>query len=206
MLNQGAEATVTPCTFLNVPCLSKRRLPKTYRNHALDAKLRRSRTKLEAKAMHRAKTSGTSCPLVLNVDLQKCEIIQTKLPGVSLTEFIRTASDKNTEIVLRAAGVQLAKLHSAGLSHGDSTTSNFIAHGKKVFIFDFGLSSFDPSLEEQATDLLLFSKSVSPAQFKNFLTGYTGERGLETTKALLALVTEIQLRARYVERYSKSQK
>ena len=201
----GAEAVVTNCTFLNVPCVSKRRFPKQYRTHVLDSKLRRERTKLEAKVMHRAKTTGTLCPFVLNVDLEKCEIIQTKLNGTALVDYLSTASRSPTSSagstrMLKKAGEQLGRLHNARISHGDSTTSNFMVVGKEVYLFDFGLSEFDSSIENQAIDLLLFSKSVSPAQFQTFLKGYKKICGKNDTKRLLVQVKEIQSRARYVER------
>ncbi len=191
---RGAEAIVTPCAFFSTPCVSKKRLPKSYRTRKLDVKLRRERTKLEARILNRAKANGVLCPLVLAVDLAKCEIIQSRLKGVKLVDCL-AASNK----IYFNAGVQLARLHLAGISHGDATTSNFMVDGENVFIFDFGLSQFNASLEEQAIDLLLFSKSVSPEHFKHFLKGYEKERGSET-KRLLTSVKEIQSRARYVER------
>lgn len=194
----GAEAVVVPCTFLNLPAVAKQRLPKAYRIHLLDAKLRKERTKLEARVMQRAKSTGTLCPLVLNVDLAKCEIIQTRLNGEKLAEYI--SKNPGDVSALQEAGKQLALLHCAGISHGDSTTSNFMVDNESVYVFDFGLSQFNSSLEEQATDLLLFSKSVSSQQFKHFVAGYEKERGKKETQKLLTQVAEIQSRARYVER------
>ncbi len=196
----GAEAIVVDCNFFSTPAVAKQRLPKAYRVHQLDSKLRRERTKLEARVMHRAKSTGTLCPLVLNVDLDKCEIIQTRLSGEKLVDYL--AKHSNSATTLHVAGKQLARLHLSGISHGDSTTSNFmvLGSGGAVAIFDFGLSQFDASFEEQAIDLLLFSKSVSPHQFEQFVAGYGKERGEKETQKLLTQVAEIQSRARYVER------
>ena len=194
----GAEAVVEPCTFFSIPCVAKKRLPKSYRAYALDSKLRKERTKLEARVMQRAKSTGTMCPLVLSVDIAKCEIIQTRLGGEKLVN--RLDKKPNDSTALQNAGVQLARLHSAGISHGDSTTSNFMVDEEKVYIFDFGLSQFDASLEDQAIDLLLFFKSVSLEQFKHFVSGYRSECGEKETQKLLTQVAEIQSRARYVER------
>ncbi len=193
----GAEAIVVPCTYFNLPAVAKQRMPKTYRVHQLDFKLRRERTKLEARIMHKAKFNGVLCPLVLNVDIDKCEIVQTKLSGVKLVDFLERHSGVKQ---LREAGVQLARLHGAGISHGDSTTSNFIVDRSQVYIFDFGLSQFNPSLEDKAIDLLLFSKSVSAPQFKIFLKGYDAEAGHARTQVLIGQMRDILSRARYVER------
>lgn len=194
----GAEAVVVPCTYLNQSAVAKQRLPKIYRQHQLDAKLRKERTKLEARVMQRAKSTGTLCPLVLNVDLNKCEIVETKLEGVKLVSFLVNSPAATSQ--LSEAGKQLGRLHLAGISHGDSTTSNFMVDGKSAAIFDFGLAQFNASFEDQAIDLLLFSKSVSPLQFKHFVAGYSKERGEKETQKLLTQVAEIQSRARYVER------
>ncbi len=193
----GAEAVLTKCTFFSTQCIAKRRLPKTYRVTNLDSKLRRERTKLEGRAMHRAKSTGVLCPLVLSVDLDKCELIESKLNGVKLVDFLH--NNKRAATILRKTGEQLARLHAAGLSHGDSTTSNFMVDSGNVYVFDFGLSEFNPSMEEKAIDILLFRKSVSPVQFNHFITGYRGFAGKETQR-LLAQVAEIGSRARYVER------
>src|SRR3989344_5352779 len=91
----GAEAIVTPCTFFNVQCVAKKRMPKPYRVYALDYYLRRERTKLEARVMHRAKFAGVLCPLVLNVDLDKCEIVQSKLNGVKLVNYLQEKHNVN---------------------------------------------------------------------------------------------------------------
>jgi len=197
----GAEAIVVNCNFFSTPAVAKQRLPKAYRAHQLDIRLRKERTKLEARVMHRAKSTGTLCPLVLKVDLDKCELIQTRLSGEKLVDHLGKKATDSNAAVLQNAGVQLAKLHLAGISHGDSTTSNFmVMGGGAVAVFDFGLSQFDASLEEQAIDLLLFSKSVSPQHFKHFVEGYRSERGEKEIAKLLTQVAEIQSRARYVER------
>lgn len=194
----GAEAIIVNCNYFSTASVAKQRLPKAYRVRQLDSKLRKERTKLEARIMHRAKSTGTLCPLVLNVDLNKCELIETRLSGEKLVDYLSKHS--KDAAVLQNAGVQLARLHNAGISHGDSTTSNFMVDSGNVYIFDFGLSQFDASLEEQAIDLLLFSKSVSAEQFKQFVKGYEKERGEKETQKLLTQVAEIQSRARYVER------
>ncbi|MBI4406309.1 Kae1-associated serine/threonine protein kinase [Candidatus Micrarchaeota archaeon] len=191
----GAEAVVFQCRFFSAPAICKKRLPKRYRVPALDASIRRQRTKLEARIMHRAKSTGVLCPLVLFADQDKCEIIQSRLTGEKLVDYVKK---NNASIVLRKAGIQLAKLHEAGISHGDSTTSNFMVCGGEVYAFDFGLSRFNASSEEKAIDLLLFSKSVSKEQFADFFRGYSSQS--TDADKLVRQMHEIQSRARYVER------
>ncbi len=204
---KGAEAELTSANFFNIPCLVKRRLPKKYRVPQLDNQLRKERTKLEARLLHRAKLFGVSCPLVLYVDVGRCEIFQTKLNGKLLSSLNASAGAQEgaSEKTYAAAGEQLAMLHNAGISHGDSTTSNFMVdnngngRANAVWIFDFGLAQATPSLEEEAIDMLLFQKSVNQVQFQSFLKGYSKCRG-SAVKSLLSKVEEIKLRARYAER------
>ncbi len=192
---RGAEAVVLPCRFFSSPAICKKRFPKRYRVASLDSSIRRQRTKLEARVMHKAKSTGVLCPLVFFVDPDKCEIVQSKLNGEKLASYIEK---NNGASVLRKAGSQLAKLHEAGISHGDATTSNFMVCGKDVYLFDFGLSQFNANSEEKAIDLLLFSKSVSPRQFSHFLEGYSSISAEATS--LTNQMREIESRARYVER------
>ena len=52
-----------------------------------------------------------------------------------------------------------------------------MSDGKSVFVIDFGLSEFSRKLEDQATDFLLFFKSVDEKKFEDFLYGYGKPRG-----------------------------
>ena len=50
---QGAEAVITETTYLGWDAVVKSRPPKTYRLPELDAHIRSSRTRNEARIMHR---------------------------------------------------------------------------------------------------------------------------------------------------------
>jgi len=189
---KGAEAELLDCRFMGEPALCKRRVRKQYRLHALDYRLRSERTRKEARVLSAAKQNGVRCPLVKHVDETRKELFITKIEG----ELLRNSLSKDA---LAQAGQQLALLHETGIVHGDSTTSNFMVdRAGKVWLIDFGLADYSDALEEQATDLLLFKKSVSLPQFKDFMAGYAQEN--KKSGAVNKQVEEIEKRGRYVVR------
>ncbi len=199
---QGAEAKLYECTFAQAPALRKVRGRKKYRVYSLDTRLRALRTKREAKIMHAAKMAGVRCPQLLHADLQKFEIIEEHLSNAALLRRkLGELPTKKQNLLMRECGQMLGKLHSAGMVHGDFTTSNVMldSAGLPVLI-DFGLADFSQSEEERAIDLLLFKKSVSPSQFKEFLAGYANAE--KDAKKAVARLAEVLLRGRYVARQS----
>ncbi|NYZ74921.1 Kae1-associated serine/threonine protein kinase [Candidatus Micrarchaeota archaeon] len=185
---KGAEAELLECRFMGEEALCKRRGRKQYRVHELDYRLRSERTRKEARILSAAKQKGVRCPLVKHVDETRKELFINKIDGI----LLRNALSKDA---LAQAGKQLALLHEGGIVHGDSTASNFMVEGNgTVWLIDFGLAEYSTELEEQATDLLLFKKSVSQKQFQEFLDGYS------RNAAVLKQLEEIEKRGRYVVR------
>ena len=60
----------------------------------------------------------------------------------------------------------VAALHSAGIVHGDLTTSNMIISKGRICLIDFGLSKNSSKIEDQATDLYLLYEAIRAAHFK----------------------------------------
>ncbi|OIO24644.1 Kae1-associated kinase Bud32 [Candidatus Micrarchaeota archaeon CG1_02_51_15] len=196
LIGKGAEAEVVSCRFLGEAALCKRRTRKAYRVHELDARIRLERTRREARVLHAAKHNGVRCPLVRHVDETKCELFISRLEGVLLREALSATA-------LCEAGRQLALLHATGITHGDSTCSNFMVETQgtltsRVWLIDFGLADYSSDAEEQATDLLLMKKSVSPKQFQSFLKGYCS--ATSEAKPVLGRLEKIESRGRYVVR------
>ncbi|MDY7010351.1 MAG: lipopolysaccharide kinase InaA family protein [Planctomycetota bacterium] len=64
-------------------------------------------------------------------------IIMTELPGVPMSEFLKTDQPaENRAVVMNAAGAVAAKLFSAGLSWPDIAPKHFIIDGDTVGILD----------------------------------------------------------------------
>ncbi len=166
----------------------------------LDVKIRGSRTKIEARLLHKAKLAGVECPHVLEV--LPYSIAMTKEDGEMLHEKIK----KNKKIANSAwklAGIFLARLHFAKIIHGDYTPANLMLDGKgRLTVIDFGLGGISNDSEDYAVDVLTMKKALSDAKArKAFLAGYGSEEmKLGGKKPVLHLVDEMEKRGRYRER------
>ncbi|MEM0193225.1 MAG: phosphotransferase, partial [Metallosphaera sp.] len=107
-------------------------------------------------------------------------------------------------------GFMTGKMHLNGIIHGDLTTNNLILHDGEVFFIDFGLSKRSKDLEDIATEIHVFLRSLESVHvqirdnaFSLFLEGY--DEATKMRDEVLKKVEEIRLRGRYVdERRSKS--
>ncbi|HIH20291.1 TPA: Kae1-associated serine/threonine protein kinase [Candidatus Micrarchaeota archaeon] len=190
IIGKGAEAVLTLVSFKGRTAVAKDRLRKAYRHPLLDGKLRKNRTRREEKVLRRLNELGIQSPQFL--DAKGTQIVFS---------FEKGATAKNVKLtppILKQIGTQLARMHDAGVAHGDFTTSNVMVEGGRVKIIDFGLSVFSHEVEDLATDLVLFEKTVSPAEFKVFLKAYASEK--KNSRAVIARFGEIKQRGRYVER------
>jgi len=136
----------------------KRRVPKRYRHPELDRALRRDRTIAEARLTSEARRAGVPTPLVYDVDV----------PAATLTLGYAGERDLAADLDGRwtaAVGRHLARLHGAGIVHGDPTTRNVRIEGGdgddgRATLIDFGLASHTGHVEDHAMDLHVFEGSV----------------------------------------------
>ncbi|HLD62784.1 MAG TPA: KEOPS complex kinase/ATPase Bud32 [Candidatus Norongarragalinales archaeon] len=189
-IGRGAEATLYSTTFKGKPVVTKKRLQKKYRHPALDARLRKNRTRREERVLQRLNEKGVSAPHF--IDAKGTQVV------FSFEKGVVAKNAKLSNAILGEIARQLALMHDAGVAHGDFTTSNILIDGAKAKIIDFGLSSFTQSVEDFATDLVLFEKTVSPKEFAAFLKAYAKRK--KNPRAVLARFREIKQRGRYVER------
>ena len=110
---QGAEAVVT----FHEGTVEKRRVPKQYRVPALDRRLIAERTRAEARLIAAARKGGVPTPVMR--DITADTIVMEQVQGALLTN--RSLRRSSAE-----AGRMVGKLHTAGIMHGDLTTSNMI--------------------------------------------------------------------------------
>lgn len=179
---RGAEAVLRRGRALGRAILVKERIPKGYRIAGLDERLRRERTRQEARLLHRAKLAGVKCPTVLFVGT--FAIGMTRIRG-RRPEMSREECEESGKI--------LAKLHEAGIIHGDFTPANLLENREGIFVIDFGLGFFSSDIEDKAIDVLTMLKSIRGAGA--FLSGY-GKISKEYGK-IAERVEEIRKRARY---------
>ncbi|VVB56573.1 putative bifunctional tRNA threonylcarbamoyladenosine biosynthesis protein [uncultured archaeon] len=191
---EGAEAILTPIVFGPYAALDKVRLAKAYRPASLDQKIRSSRTRVEARLLARAKEADVPVPVVLAVG--PYDIVMSHVPGKTLNAI---KPEDLSPAVFTLAGLYLARLHNAGVVHGDYTPANLMLdHEKKsLVVIDFGLGSVSADLEDYAVDVLTMKKALKDQKALDaFLSGY----GREGHARVLKHMAEVEKRARYQDR------
>jgi len=101
----------------------KRRIKKGYRIPEIDEKLRKLRTRGEARLLEKASNLIT-VPKVLKADEKIKEIELEFIDGIKLSENLDEL--KNKYEIMVQVGKETAKLHDNNIIHGDLTTSNMI--------------------------------------------------------------------------------
>jgi len=174
----------------------KRRIEKRYRLKEIDERIRRERTKSEAKIISEARRKGVPTPIIFDID--DYELVMERIEGDLAKEVINGAIGERI-------GELVGILHKNGIIHGDLTTSNVIVgRDNIIYLIDFGLSSFDSSIEARGVDVHVFFQSLSATceswkELKeSFIKGYT--RTLPDAPQVLTRVSEIERRGRYVVR------
>ena len=146
---RGAEAIVE----VGPEQVVKRRLPKPYRHPELDERLRRTRTRSEARLTSEARRKGVPTPVVLDVDDAEATLTFETVGEADLRDAL-TASG------VRDVGRHLATLHRAGVVHGDPTPRNARTAAERTYLIDFGLGYYTDDREDFAMDLHVFEQSV----------------------------------------------
>ncbi|NJE61312.1 Kae1-associated kinase Bud32 [Thermococcus sp. 21S7] len=216
MIKQGAEARIYLGEFGEyfgaelLPgerIIIKHRIPKRYRIREIDERLRKERTVREARVLHRAKEFGVNCPYVYEVDTRDMKIAMEFIDGERLKELLERLPMEERLKLCREIGRQVGRLHEAGVVHGDLTTSNMILREGRVYLIDFGLADFDPTLEARGVDLHLLRRAMESTHYTWFergfeavLEGYSEVRGEEKAEEIRAKIEEIESRGRYRER------
>jgi Kae1-associated kinase Bud32 len=201
IIKRGAEAVL----YLDNGHLVKERIKKSYRLAEIDEKLRKIRTKKEAKLIAEAKRYGVETPNIFSVDEKGFKIIMDFIDGQRLKEFINETTDENRRKVAEEIGKSVGLLHKNGIVHGDLTTSNLILKDNKIFFIDFGLGESSKRVENQATDLSVLKEAFKSTHFKHlnmlwesFIKGY--KQTNDNFNKVLETLDDIEKRGRYVKR------
>ena len=190
LIAKGAESNIVRSCYLGEKAVVKDRIPKGYRISEIDDKIRKARTKEEAKLLSDAKRAGVKTPVLYDVNLEDKAIVMEEITGPMLKDVI----DDNLAFRI---GEEIAKLHSADIIHGDITTSNILLSDDKLVFIDFGLGRYSNLNEDKAVDLLVLKKSLQSIDYnlalKYFdlvLKGYGNE-------AIVNTISDIESRGRY---------
>jgi Kae1-associated kinase Bud32 len=205
VIYRGAESIIYLDNFEDQKVLVKERIKKSYRVNQIDKKLRKQRTREEARLLTEARKCGVATPKILHVDEANCKIIMEFIDGTRIKEFLNTTDKTTIEKICFEIGRSIGKLHSAGIVHGDLTTSNMILKDDKIYFIDFGLGEFSKRIEDYGVDLNLLFEALKSTHFKNLeicwnniLKGYKIE--YKDAEKVLKKVEEIEKRARYAKR------
>ena len=189
---KGAEAILKKTRVLSFSAVEKFRPKKKYRAPALDEKIRRERTRREARLLSRAKEAGVICPVVYEVS--EFAIRMKFLEGKMLYQEMRKRRLTPKEIF--SAARILAALHSVDVVHGDFTPANLMNTLEGMAVIDFGLGCISHDVEDKGTDVLTMKKALGK-HGSAFEDAYSRAGG---KLSVLRMCGEIEKRARYMER------
>ena len=180
LIAQGAEAKL----YKEEDTLVKDRIKKSYRIEELDKRIRKFRTKREAKVLGKLNSLGF-VPKVIDND-EKQKIVMEFINGETLRDYLTSSNYKE---LMQELGKKIALIHNKNIIHGDLTTSNFIcqkskisehagnsknfpAFKKEIYFIDFGLSFESHKIEDKAVDLHLLKQALESKHYKIFEKAY----------------------------------
>jgi TP53 regulating kinase-like protein len=188
IIAQGAEAVIRKDGKMVV----KDRIEKPYRHPELDLRLRKRRTRKEAKLLEKA---ARICQVPGNVKVGGTKIFMDFIDKKTIAKNLTTG-------VCEKLGEVIAKLHGIGVTHGDLTTSNVL---EGPVIIDFGLAKNTHRVEDFAMDIHLFkscltSRHPSKAEecFDSFWRSYS--KNFERSIEVIHRIENIEKRGRYHKR------
>ena len=192
LVAQGAEAKL----YREGGKLVKNRIKKNYRIEEIDKRLRKQRTKKEAKILEKLSSLGFT-PKLINVDENKIEM--EFIDGITLRDYLNKSNYKG---LMQELGKKIATLHNQGIIHGDLTTSNFLVKGGEIYFIDFGLAFEEDHVEHKAVDLHLLKQALESKHYeiwedclKQALNSYKKES--KDGKEVLERLEQVEMRGRY---------
>jgi Kae1-associated kinase Bud32 len=204
---RGAEASIRAVDWWGFPAVVKERDAKGYRPKALDDRLRKERTRTEARLLGEARRLGVRTPILYDVDVARHRLVLEELPGPTLKQLLEDAVLPATtlEAAVRRFGETLGRLHAGGISHGDLTSSNVLfpegPTGAPALI-DLSMGEKTAGVEELGIDLHLVEedlKSLHPRSEEllgEFFAGYDSGNPVRAA-AVRERAVEIRGRVRY---------
>ncbi|EED89863.1 predicted protein, partial [Thalassiosira pseudonana CCMP1335] len=170
--------------------ICKERFPKKYRHPKLDVSLTKNRTKAEARCLIRCRRADVPCPNVLGIGNWSNGTTRDDADGNEVTnttyqqqERITTMIDSQTLSVANILGGMVAKMHAAGVIHGDLTTSNVMIRNP-LWVSNGDQHKQQNNAEEKAVDLYVLERA--------FLSTHPESEPLPmSTKASVGLYTHV---------------
>jgi Kae1-associated kinase Bud32 len=217
VIAQGAEAVLEVGSWMGRPAVLKLRRPKGYRHPELETSLRTQRIRAEARALREARTAGVRTPAVIDLDLKEGRLVLELIEGPTVRSVFDGLPDEARHRVAHGLGVAMGLLHSAGIVHGDPTTSNFILESLPdggpvgLAVLDISLGGRAEGIEERGVDLRLLYEAFQSTHhmhqelFDVILEGYR-EAFPEGALEAIARMDAIAARGRYVAREARRER
>ena len=187
---QGAEATVE--LDAGAGRAFKRRHSKAYRHPELDERLRKRRTRTEARLTSAARRLGVPTPVVFDVDPPAGTLAFELVGDADLGDAISAER-------VGAVGRHLARCHEAGFVHGDPTPRNVRVSEDRTWLIDFGLGYYTDATEDYAMDLHVFEGALAgtAADPAALIADFEDAYAAAGREAVLRRLREIERRGRY---------
>lgn len=208
IIQKGAEAIL----YLNKEKqLVKERISKSYRIPLLDEKIRKLRTRNEAKII-KLLEEKISVPKIIHTDEKTRKIVMEFVEGKKLSKDLDKFKLDKQKRICNKIGENTGKIHQLHIIHGDLTTSNMIfkeslirPKKEKIYFIDFGLAYRSHKWEDRAVDLHLLRQALEAKHFKhwkeNFQEVLKGYKKSYTDKKDVKIVLErlkkVEKRGRY---------
>ena len=195
---QGAEARL----FKAGNSVLKDRFIKSYRHPELDSKLRKSRTKKEAKILLKMNGLGIPSSEYISHDEKEMKIEMKFIGG----DVLKNVFDSDFEKYSKLIGKNIALMHKNNLIHGDLTTSNMILNDDVLHFIDFGLSFVSDKTEDKAVDLHLLKQALESKHFEVFEKAYKTalneySKHYEEAENIIKRLEVVEKRGRYKQQY-----
>ncbi len=198
IIAQGAEAIIKK----KGASIIKERVKKGYRHDQLDEKLRKLRTRQEAKLIEKVNQIIPS-PKLIKISESSKTLEMEYLKGEKLASSLDSMKNKNK--IGKIIGNSIAKIHDADIIHGDLTTSNMISKLNKVFFIDFGLGFHSSNIEDKAVDLHVLKEALEARHPKSYdIVWKAIEKGYNTShnaSQVLKQLEKVERRGRYKSQY-----
>jgi TP53 regulating kinase-like protein len=192
ILDKGAEATI----LLDGTTIVKDRVKKGYRLPEIDEKLRKFRTRREAKVLDKLKAIDFPAPRLMDMCDKAMQLRMELIKGNKIRDILY----QNPAALSEEIGKKLGILHQNDIIHGDLTTSNMILE-KEIKFIDFGLSFFSTKVEDKAVDLHLLRQALESKHheiwekcFESALKGY--KQGYPQHQEVLKRLEKVESRGR----------
>jgi len=180
--------------------LIKDRIKKGYRIAEIDNKLRKERTKKEMNLILAARRYRVNVP---NVYEKTSETIEMEfINGKTVRDILDKLKPEDLKEICEKIGINISKLHSAGIIHGDLTTSNMILKDNEIYLIDFGLGDFSNKIENKAVDLHLLKEALISKHNKIWERCFeiiieTYKANVKDSELVINRLNQIEKRGRY---------